>query len=66
MKNITISFTFNPTDNKLKVQATNNGVSQYLLDFFLHTLANKMCNNEFIVDGEDGDYIEETFKIELE
>jgi hypothetical protein len=66
IKDITITFTFDSTNNKLKIQTTNNGISQYLLDFFLHTLANKMCHEEFVVDGEDGDYIEKTFKIELE
>ncbi len=63
---IHISLTFNTDDNSLKVQATNNNVSQYQLDFFLRSLIAKMLNEEFVVDGDSGSYIEETFKLELE
>jgi hypothetical protein len=65
MSDITLSFTFNPKDSTLKVQATNNNVTPYQLDFYLHTLIDKILHGEFMTE-DAGDYMEETFKIDLE
>jgi len=66
MKNdITLTFSFDSDDNTLKVQATNNAVTQYQLDKFFRVVIDKMLHNEFMND-DDGSYLEETFIIDLE
>lgn len=61
-KNITITFTLDKKDWKLKVQATNESITKNEFIYLLEDLVKKVKNGEFM-NGSQGDYIEETFDL---